>query len=212
MASLIGSRRGEEQNNCIQVLDLTNTINELNEFLKRLIGEKITLEVSHDSDLWPVRVDQTQLEQVIVNLVVNARDAILDGGNITVRTRNIWSQEAETFAYRGMPAADYVQIEVADSGTGMPPEVVDKIFEPFFSTKELGKGTGLGLSTVYGIIKQSEGYICAFSEVDKGTTFQIYLPALKAEDIPDIDPVSASDVLESLLHSLNNREDNKHDE
>ncbi len=159
-----------------QVLDLTNTINELNEFLKRLIGEKITLEVAHDSELWPVRVDQTQLEQVIVNLVVNARDAIADGGSIKVKTRNVWSQEAETFDYQGMPAADYVLIEVADTGSGMPPDVVEKIFEPFFSTKELGKGTGLGLSTVYGIIKQTGGFIYVETEPGNGTSFRIFLP------------------------------------
>lgn len=159
-----------------QVLDLTNTINELNEFLKRLIGEKITLDVTHDSDLWPVRVDQTQLEQVVVNLVVNARDAIGDGGNINLRTRNVWSQEAETYDYRGMPAADYVLIEVADTGSGMPADVVEKIFEPFFSTKELGKGTGLGLSTVYGIIKQTGGFIYVDTEEGKGTSFRIFLP------------------------------------
>jgi len=159
-----------------QVLDLTNTINELTELLKRLIGEKVALDVTHDAELWPVKVDQVQLEQVIINLVVNARDAMPDGGTVQLRTRNVWTQEAETFDYPGMPASDYVLIEVADTGSGMPPDVVEKIFEPFFSTKELGKGTGLGLSMVYGIIKQTGGFIYPETEVGKGTIFRIFLP------------------------------------
>jgi len=144
--------------------------------LKRLIGEKITLNVAHGTDVWPVRADLVQLEQVVVNLVVNARDAMPNGGAITIRTRNMPAAEAASLTYTGMPAADYVLIEVEDTGTGMPPEILEKIFEPFFSTKELGKGTGLGLSTVYGIIKQTGGFIYPESIVGKGTTFRIFLP------------------------------------
>ncbi len=159
-----------------QVLEISTHIDDLTVLLKRLIGEQISLDVSHEPGLWPVRADLVQIEQVIINLVVNARDAMPGGGAIHVRTRNVETVEAETFTYRGMPPADYVLIEVEDSGTGMTEEVMEKIFEPFFSTKELGKGTGLGLSMVYGIIKQTGGFIYADSELGKGTTFRIFLP------------------------------------
>jgi two-component system, cell cycle sensor histidine kinase and response regulator CckA len=118
---------------------------------------------------------------VIVNLAVNARDAMPDGGKLTVRTANVDAQESAQLAYKGMPAADYVRIDIADTGTGIPADIRDKIFEPFFSTKEVGKGTGLGLSTVYGIVKQTGGFIYVDSEEGKGTTFQIFLPRHHAE-------------------------------
>ncbi|MDQ8732753.1 cell cycle histidine kinase CckA [Bradyrhizobium sp. LHD-71] len=159
-----------------QVLDPGDALSDLTMLLRRLIGEKVKLATVHSRDLWPVKVDVSQFEQVIVNLAVNARDAMPDGGTLTVRTANIDAQEAERFSYKGMPAADYVLIEVSDTGTGIPAEIVDKIFEPFFSTKEVGKGTGLGLSTVYGIIKQTGGFIYVFSEEGKGTSFRIFLP------------------------------------
>jgi two-component system cell cycle sensor histidine kinase/response regulator CckA len=149
------------------------------------LGERVTLDVKHGRDLWQVKADISQLEQVIVNLAVNARDAMPEGGKLTVRTANVAAAESATFNYKGMPAADYVLIEVADSGTGIPPEIMDKIFEPFFSTKEVGKGTGLGLSTVYGIVKQTGGFIYPDSQVGRGTTFRIFLPRYvpSAEDI-----------------------------
>lgn len=159
-----------------QVLDLTNTVNDLTQLLKRLIGDKVSLDVDNAVELWSVRADQVQLEQVVINLVVNARDAMPEGGKIELRTRNVWAQEVSQMNYKGMPAADYVLVEVQDSGTGMPPEVVAKIFEPFFSTKELGKGTGLGLSMVYGIIKQTGGFIYPDTELGVGTNFRIFLP------------------------------------
>ena len=159
-----------------QVLEIPGHIDDLTVLLKRLIGEQITLDVEHGPNVWPVKADLVQLEQVVVNLVVNARDAMESGGNIVLRTRNVTEAEAHSFNYTGMPPADYVLIEVEDTGTGMPPEVLEKIFEPFFSTKELGKGTGLGLSTVYGIVKQSSGFIYPDSVVGKGTTFRIFLP------------------------------------
>ncbi len=159
-----------------QLLEVPTHIDDLTVLLKRLIGEQITLHVDHAQGIWPVKADLVQLEQVVVNLVVNARDAMPNGGTITIRTRNVTEAEAATFSYTGMPAADYVLIEVEDTGTGMPPEIMEKIFEPFFSTKELGKGTGLGLSTVYGIIKQTGGFIYPESEVGKGTVFRIFLP------------------------------------
>lgn len=159
-----------------QVLDLGDALSDLTMLLRRLIGEKVKLDLAHGRDLWPVKVDVSQFEQVIVNLAVNARDAMPDGGKLSVRTANVSAEEAAQGAYKGMPVADYVKIEISDTGTGIPAEIREKIFEPFFSTKEVGKGTGLGLSTVYGIIKQTGGFIYVDSELGKGTSFQIFLP------------------------------------
>ena len=164
-----------------QVLDLGESLSDIENLLKRLIGEKVKLEVVHGRDLWPIKVDLSQFEQVIVNLAVNARDAMPEGGKLTVRTANLTSEEAGKLAYKGMPPADYVRIDISDTGTGIPADIVDKIFEPFFSTKEVGKGTGLGLSTVYGIVKQTGGFIYVDSEAGKGTAFHIFLPRHHAE-------------------------------
>src|SRR5207237_2793663 len=149
--------------------------------LRRLIGEKVKLDLVHGRDLWPVKVDVSQFEQVIVNLAVNARDAMADGGKLTVKTSNLTADESALLSYKGMPAADYVRIDVSDTGTGIPAEIVDKIFEPFFSTKEVGKGTGLGLSTVYGIVKQTGGFVYVDSTPGEGTTFRIFLPRHRQE-------------------------------
>jgi two-component system cell cycle sensor histidine kinase/response regulator CckA len=159
-----------------QVLDLGESLSDIENLLKRLIGEKVKLEVLHGRDLWPIKADLSQFEQVIVNLAVNARDAMSDGGTLTVRTANVTSEESGRLAYKGMPPADYVRIDITDTGTGIAPDIVDKIFEPFFSTKEVGKGTGLGLSTVYGIVKQTGGFIYVDSESDRGSSFHIFLP------------------------------------
>jgi two-component system cell cycle sensor histidine kinase/response regulator CckA len=159
-----------------QVLDLGETLSDLTMLLRRLIGEKVTLDVVHGRGLWPVKVDISQFEQVIVNLAVNARDAMPEGGRLTLRTANVTPQDAAAFAYKGMPEAEYVLVEVRDSGIGISPEIIDKIFEPFFSTKDVGKGTGLGLSTVYGIVKQTGGFIYVESEPGKGSVFRIFLP------------------------------------
>jgi len=167
-----------------QVLDLGETLSDLGMLLKRLIGEKVTLDTVHGRDLWPVKVDISQFEQVIVNLAVNARDAMPDGGRLTLRTANVTADECGKFAYKGMPKADYVLVEVSDTGTGIPPDIIEKIFEPFFTTKEVGKGTGLGLSTVYGIVKQTGGFIYADSEPGR-TSFRIFLP----RHIPGADEV-----------------------
>ncbi len=159
-----------------QVLELPLIVDDLTVLLKRMIGEKNNLTVEHGRNIWPVRADVVQLEQVIINLVVNARDAMPNGGSITLRTSNVTQAEAANMKFEGMVPADYVLIDVQDTGTGMSPEVLAKIFEPFFTTKELGKGTGLGLSTVYGIVKQTEGFIYPVSTVGVGTTFKIFLP------------------------------------
>jgi two-component system cell cycle sensor histidine kinase/response regulator CckA len=159
-----------------QVLNLGEVLHDLSMLLKRLIGERITLSTAPQRDLWPVKADIAQLEQVIVNLVVNARDAMPDGGKLTLRTANIAADESAGFQYKGMPIGEYVLVEVADTGTGISSDIIDKIFDPFFTTKDVGKGSGLGLSTVYGIVKQTGGFIYVESELDRGTSFRIFLP------------------------------------
>jgi len=169
-----------------QKLALNDVLADLSILLDRLLGEKVELQVIHGRDLWPVMADLNQLEQVIVNLAVNAGDAMSDGGRLTIRTSNV-SQDASTKFEntRGMPPGEYTLIEVEDTGHGIPAEIMEKIFDPFFSTKEVGKGTGLGLSTVYGIVKQTGGFIFCTSEVEHGTTFRIFLP----RHIPEVEEV-----------------------
>jgi two-component system cell cycle sensor histidine kinase/response regulator CckA len=172
-----------------QVLDLGDALSDIQNLLKRLLGEKVKLEVLHGRDLWPIKADLAQFEQVIVNLAVNARDAMPDGGKLTVKTANVTAEQSAQMSYKGMPAADYVRIDISDTGTGIPADIVDKIFEPFFSTKEVGKGTGLGLSTVYGIVKQTGGFVYVDSETGKGTSFRIFLPRHHPEQ--DVQPEAA---------------------
>ncbi|MDJ1158436.1 PAS domain-containing protein [Chelatococcus sp. SYSU_G07232] len=170
-----------------QVIQLGEGLSDLSLLLKRLLGETVELDLRHGRDLWLVKADVNQFEQVIVNLAVNARDAMPEGGRLTIRTANVPAAESGAYGDRTMPAGDYVMVEVADTGSGMPPEVIEKIFEPFFTTKEVGKGTGLGLSTVYGIVKQTGGFIFCESEVGRGTTFRIFLPRhvpAEAEEAP----------------------------
>lgn len=159
-----------------EVLSLTDVIADLGNLLGRLLGEKVDLKVVHGRDVGMVKVDVNQFEQVVINLAVNARDAMSNGGTLTVRTSNATIAEQQSSDLQSMPPGDYVLCEVQDTGTGIPKEILDKIWEPFFSTKDVGKGTGLGLSTVYGIIKQTGGFIFCDSVVGKGTVFRIYLP------------------------------------
>ena len=165
-----------------RVLNITDVLAELSHLLRRLIGENIELKVVHERDLGLVKVDQGQLEQVIINLAVNARDAMTGGGTLTIRTANVTFVQAERRGHEIMPAGDYVQIDVRDTGIGIPKENLERIFEPFFSTKEVGSGTGLGLSTVYGIVKQTGGFVFADSEPGKGAAFMILLPRLAGEE------------------------------
>ena len=176
-----------------QVLQLSDVLADLQMLLRRLVGEKIELDVKHGRDLWLVKADLNQFEQVIVNLVVNARDAMADGGKIHVRTRNVTSAECALFRQPTLTPADYVAIEVEDNGSGIPADVMDKIFEPFFTTKEVGKGTGLGLSMVYGIVKQTGGWVFCESEEGRGTIFRIFLPrhVAQAEDAQPRESVKA---------------------
>ncbi|WP_321447062.1 cell cycle histidine kinase CckA [uncultured Cohaesibacter sp.] len=183
-----------------QVLALGDVLADLSILLDRLLGEKVDLDLVHGRDLWPVKADLNQLEQVIVNLAVNARDAMPDGGHLTIQTRNMGKDEAEEMPYKQLETADYVLLEVVDSGTGIPADIRDKIFEPFFSTKDVGKGTGLGLSTVYGIIKQTGGFIFLESEMGEGTTFRIFLPRYVEEaKAATIDAVATDDPEQQAL-------------
>ncbi len=159
-----------------EVLILSDKLSDLSIWLGRLLGERVTLKVNHGRDLWPVKVDGTQFDQVIMNLAVNARDAMKDGGTLTISTRNVSQRETRKLTDAGMIPGDYVLCEVSDTGTGMSEEVAAKIFDPFFTTKKVGEGTGLGLATVYGIIKQTGGFIYVDSVLGQGTTFRIYLP------------------------------------
>ncbi len=160
-----------------EVLNLTDVLADLRMLLTRLAGNNVKVNIEHGRDLWAVQADLGQLEQVIVNLVVNARDAMPDGGDLTIKTSNLTESECERFSsHRELAAADYALIEVEDNGTGIAPETAKKIFEPFFTTKDVGKGTGLGLSMVYGIIKQTGGFIFVDSQENVGSTFRIFLP------------------------------------
>jgi len=159
-----------------QVIDLGEALSDLTVLLRRLIGENVTLEMPQVRDLWPVKADVGQFEQVIINLAVNARDAMPLGGRLTLRTANVRPEDSVRLQGKGMPIGEYVLVEVEDTGTGIAPEIIDKIFDPFYTTKDIGKGTGLGLSTVYGIVKQTGGFIYVDSEVGSGTTFRIFLP------------------------------------
>ena len=166
-----------------QVLQLPDVVSEVSHLLKRLLGETVQLALKHGRDLFPVRADPGQLEQVIVNLAVNARDAMAGkgGGTLTIQTYSVKANQVAELGSDILPVADYAALSITDSGTGIAPGVLGKVFEPFFTTKEVGKGTGLGLSTVYGIVKQSGGFIFADSKVGEGTCFTIYLPAHEAE-------------------------------
>jgi two-component system cell cycle sensor histidine kinase/response regulator CckA len=176
-----------------EVLNLTDVLADIRMLLSRLVGTDVKLKVEHGRDLWQIKVDVGQFEQVVVNLAVNARDAMPGGGELTIRTRNVPASECRSFGHRELVEGDYVLVEVADTGTGIEPEVLKKIFEPFFTTKEVGKGTGLGLSMVYGIIKQTGGFIFCDSTIGKGTTFRIFLPRHVAEAKPAAAAAQPSD-------------------
>jgi two-component system cell cycle sensor histidine kinase/response regulator CckA len=179
-AALVGQLLAYSRKQTLQPqrLDLRGLLSDMTHLLGRLVGEKVTLNLSHDPQLWETRADKRQLEQVFMNLVVNARDAMPDGGTISVETENLtlevpWHRDRAVVA-----PGQYVKVSVRDSGVGIAPDKLQKVFEPFFTTKRAGEGTGLGLSTAYGIIKQSGGFIFADSMPDAGTCFMLILPAL----------------------------------
>ncbi|QGY00367.1 response regulator [Roseovarius faecimaris] len=182
-----------------QILDLQDTLADLGHLLNRLVGERVVLSLSHDPVLSKVRADKRQLEQVIMNLVVNARDAMPEGGEIRIETKNLDLTEPMRRDRAVVAPGAYVSVHVIDEGVGIPRDKLQKVFEPFFTTKRTGEGTGLGLSTAYGIIKQTGGFIFVNSTVGKGTEFQILLPAYDAVDhqepklVADSTPIEQAD-------------------
>ncbi|MBU1567866.1 MAG: response regulator [Proteobacteria bacterium] len=159
-----------------KILNLNHVLDDMLKMLKRLIGEDIDLTWQPAQNLWPVKIDPSQIDQILANLCVNARDAIKSVGKVTIETDNISFDEAYCKEHAGFNSGDYVMIAVSDNGSGIDKKNLDKLFEPFFTTKGIGQGTGLGLATVYGIVKQNNGFINVYSEPGEGTTFKIYLP------------------------------------
>jgi PAS domain S-box-containing protein len=182
-ATLVGQLLAFSRKQTMQpkVLALGEVVGELAQMLRRLLREGIDLKLENQPDLWPVHADEAQLSNAIINLVVNARDAMPGGGTVSILTANETVTNAAALGTAIMPAGDYVRIEVADTGVGISKEHMSKIFDPFFTTKPVGQGTGLGLATVYGIVKQTGGFITVDSEVGRGTRFKIYLPRHRVE-------------------------------
>ncbi|MEZ5797308.1 MAG: ATP-binding protein [Paracoccaceae bacterium] len=179
-------------------LDLQEVLSDLTHLLNRLVGERVTLRLAHDPLLGPIRADKRQLEQVLMNLVVNARDAMPEGGAIRIETEALTLDEACIRDKATVPAGEYSVIRVIDTGTGIAPDKLPKIFEPFFTTKRVGEGTGLGLSTVYGIVKQSGGYIFVSSEPGRGTVFELYFPVHEQTEA-ELTPAPAEEAQKKLM-------------
>ncbi|MGD0428600.1 MAG: PAS domain S-box protein [Candidatus Acidiferrales bacterium] len=181
------------------VLNLNSLISEMEKMLPRLIGEDIEIVIALDPAIGSIKADQGQLEQVVMNLAVNARDAMPDGGKVVITTSNASLDDAWTRLHPGSKVGDYVMLSVADTGTGIDSETLAHIFEPFFTTKERGKGTGLGLATVYGVVKQSGGYVWVETAPGKGAAFQIYLPRIE-------EPVSVPEVVAPIVEAFRGAE------
>ncbi len=194
-ATLVGQLLAFSRKQTMQpkVLALTDMTSELAQMLRRLLREGIELKLDNSSDLWPVHADETQLSNVIINLVVNARDAMPGGGTVTITTANDTVLQPAALGTAIMPAGEYVRIEVADTGTGISKENIGKIFDPFFTTKPVGQGTGLGLATVYGIVKQSGGFITVDSDIGRGASFKVYLPRHRVDaNAPVVEAAAAA--------------------
>lgn len=177
-----------------KVFNLYDTLGDLRHLLNRLLGEKVSLTINHQDELPSIRADERQLEQVIMNLVVNARDAMPEGGQVRIDTKSVHFAENTTRDQATIPFGDYIQIDVSDTGMGIPEDMIAKIFEPFFTTKGVGKGTGLGLSTAYGIIKQTGGFIFADSKVGEGSTFTLLLPVMEESPQVAVAPAEPEDL------------------
>jgi PAS domain S-box-containing protein len=173
-----------------KVLDLNETVESMLTMLKQLLGENIDLAWQPKENLWPVEMDPSQMDQILANLCINARDAIADVGKMTIETRMVSLDQAYCHDHAGFIPGDFVMLSVSDDGCGMDKETLGKIFEPFFTTKGLGDGTGLGLSMVYGVVKQHNGFINVYSESDEGTTFKIYLPRYTGQIAEECEAVS----------------------
>jgi PAS domain S-box-containing protein len=193
-ATLVGQLLAFSRKQTMQpkVLALSDVVGELAQMLRRLLREGIELKVERDETLWPVHADEAQLSNALINLVVNARDAMPDGGTVSIRLANEKVARTSSLGSAIMPPGDYVRLEVTDTGIGMSKEIQSKIFDPFFTTKPVGQGTGLGLATVYGIVKQSGGFIDVRSEVGRGTSFHIYLPRHAGEVAPALEAAPAA--------------------
>ncbi|NOS81478.1 MAG: PAS domain S-box protein, partial [Nitrospira sp.] len=184
----------------LEPINLNDSIRSIRSMLGRLLGKGFSIALHLAPDLWPIGADKGQFDQIIMNLAVNSRDAMPDGGELTFGTHNVeWTNGAPD-PHGIMPTGHYVELSIGDTGQGMSPETMAHIFEPFFTTKEIGKGTGLGLSTVYGIVKQSHGYIFVDSKLNRGTTFQLYFPRVAAAQVlVDIAPTRPAGCSETLL-------------
>jgi len=169
-----------KQTICPRALDINDTITGLLKMLRRLIGENIDLVWKPGADIRPIRMDPVQIDQILVNLTLNARDAISGVGNVTIETENRIMDETRCAGHAEIVPGKYVVLAVSDTGAGMTKAIQDNLFEPFFTTKELGKGAGLGLATIYGIVRQNNGFIQVYSEPGQGTTFKLYFPQTSA--------------------------------
>ncbi|MBU1155488.1 MAG: response regulator, partial [Proteobacteria bacterium] len=171
-----------------QVLDLNGIVESMLKMLRRLISEEIDLTWAPGTELWPVKLDPSQVDQILANLCVNARDAIEEQGKITIETGNATFDDAYCADHSGFIPGEFVLLAVSDNGCGIGKDILDNMFEPFFTTKDADKGTGLGLSTVYGIVKQNKGFINVYSEPGEGTTIKLYLPRHQGEAVAALGP------------------------
>jgi CheY-like chemotaxis protein len=172
----------------VKVLSLGRSIGRVENMLRRLLGADVTLTSLQDPGLWNIEADPSQIDQIIMNLAVNARDAMPQGGKLTIQTENVVLDDGYTAVHHDVEPGPYVMLAVSDTGLGIDSETQARIFEPFFTTKEKGKGTGLGLATVFGIVKQSGGHIWVYSEPGQGTTFKLYFPRVRGEATTSPEP------------------------